>query len=86
MATVNLADQLGRKVEAVLPAAAQAMERAAQWLACRDQHQDLTAAVDEVSHALRSELSIERSAKAGYSLGEAQLVFIDVGVNALVSL
>ena len=86
MATVNLADQLGRKVEAVLPAAAQAMERAAQWLACRDQHQDLTAAVDEVSHALRDELSIERSTKADYSRSEAQLVLIDVGVNALMSL
>ena len=39
-----------------------------------------------MSHALRDELSIERSAKADYSRSEAQLVLLDVGVNAVMSL
>ena len=62
------------------------MEQAAKWLSCRDQDKDLTAAVDEVLHALRGELSIERSAKADYSRGQDQQALKEAGVDLLMSL
>lgn len=79
-------DQVGLEVEAALPAAAKAMQRADEWLSCRDQHQVLKAAAEEVLHTLSGELSRERLEETAYFRSTAQLVLIDVGVNALISL
>ena len=85
MASVRL-KQLAMEVQAALPSAEEAMQHAEKWLACRDQHEDLLAAVNEVLHALRDELSMERSAKADYSRGEDREALTEVGVDLLMSL
>ena len=71
MASIRI-KQLAMEVQAALPSAEKAMVQAAQWLSCRDQDKDLKAAVDEVLHTLRGELSMERSARANYSRGQDQ--------------
>ena len=85
MASVRL-KQLAMEVQATLPSAEEAMQHAAKWLSCRDQHEDLVAVVDEVLHTLRGELSMERSAKANYSRGQDQQALKEVGVDLLMSL
>ena len=85
MAPLSL-DEFGNEVEAALPDAAQAMQRAARWLSCQDQHQDLTAAVDQVLHALRGELSKEQMEERKHLRIAAQRDLINVGVDVLVSL
>ena len=59
MASVRL-KRLAMEVQVTLPSVEEAMQLAAKWLSCRDQHEDLKAAVDEVLHAQRGELSMER--------------------------
>ena len=85
MASVRL-KQLAMEVQAALPSAEEAMQHAEKWLACRDQHEDLLAAVNEVLHALKDELSMERSAKADYSRGEDRQALTEVVVDLLMSL
>ncbi len=85
MASVRL-KQLAMEVQAALPSAEEAMQHAEKWLACRDQHEDLLAAVNEVLHALKDELSMERSAKADYSRSEDRQALTEVVVDLLMSL
>ncbi len=85
MAAVRI-KQLAMEVQATLPSAEEAMEQAGKWLSCRDQDKDLKAAVDEVLHTLRGELSMERSAKANYTRGEDRQALTEVGVDLLMSL
>ena len=85
MASVRL-KQLAMEVQAALPSAEEAMQHAEKWLSCRDQHEDLVAAVDEVLDTLRGELSIEGSAKADHSRSEAQRHLLDAGVKAAIFL
>ncbi len=85
MAPINL-EGLGQGVEAALPAAAQAMQQAEQWLSCRDQHNDLIATTEEVLHALRGELWRERLEESAYIRSTAQRAIIKASVNAAMSL
>ena len=62
------------------------MQNAEKWLSCRDQHEDLMAAKEEVLHAMRGELSTERSAESDYSRSAAQQAFMEVGADMLMSL
>ncbi len=85
MASVRL-KQLAMEMQAALPSEEEAMQHAEKWLSCRDQHENLVAAVAEVRRTLEAELSIERSAKADYSRGQDQQALKEVGVDLLMSL
>lgn len=85
MASVRF-KQLAMEVQAALPSAEEAMQHAENWLSCRDQHEDLGAAVDEVRHTLKGELSREQSAEAAYTRSEDRQALTELGVDVLMSL
>lgn len=86
MARLGSADRTGEAVAEALPAAAEAMQIAEQWLSCRDQNQDLTAAVDPVLGTLRGEVSRELSAQAAHLRSRAQMALMEVGIKATMSI
>ena len=85
MAPVDVTE-LSERIEAAIPAAAQAMQQAKQWLSCRDQHNDLIETTEEVLRTFRGELWRERLERTAYIRGAAQRAIFEASVNAAMAL